>query len=472
MESQSSTEQEAQKSLTKQGAQETRCPQQLSSASCACYGLMLVIAVGFYGVILPAFRPYPYADEWVYQVPFSFESGWAFIQWAFVQHVDHRIPIQKVLQFAILRASGFDFRYVVGLNFALAMVLCAMLLSVAKMYRGRQSFSDLIFPLATLSFGAGFSLWGFQFAFLSSTFFVSGFLFLAVCYERSKRMYQLNMAIVCLLLCSFCGLNGMVMSSGLTLVFLIYLSFEALRSKRPGKLSTYSLIAAVLFVNIILWKSWSPSSASNLAHFDPVEFSRFLFGLLPAAFVIFAFSDVWWKDAFIIALLLGASFSIWQKLVQRRWGLSDTVLTGTILVTLFLVASISGGRNVGTGGWNSVLCMHYGYLTIFIPLLSWILVSSGDRTSWKILLGVVSVFLFAWAFQTNAVWRWSNVSAVSSHQKMILQELARGTKPDVVTDRFLLDFTWKDEPVYRQEVAQGISTFRDHGYTLYGPASR
>ena len=61
------------------------------------YGLVLILGAVFFTSVLPPFRPYPYVNEWIYRLPFSFTSASQYLQWAFAQHVDHRIPIQKAV---------------------------------------------------------------------------------------------------------------------------------------------------------------------------------------------------------------------------------------------------------------------------------------------------------------------------------------------------------------------------------------
>jgi hypothetical protein len=59
-------------------------------------GVVLSFAVQFFAFILPAFRPYPYVDDWIYVAPLQFTSLSEWVTWAFAQWGDHRIPIQKI----------------------------------------------------------------------------------------------------------------------------------------------------------------------------------------------------------------------------------------------------------------------------------------------------------------------------------------------------------------------------------------
>src|SRR5439155_26396325 len=130
--------------------------------------------------------------------------------------------------------------------------------------RGQARFGDLLIPACVLSFGAGFSQWGFEFTFLSSTFFVALFLYLIVAYELDGRPILLNVALVALFLCALCGLNGMVISSILTLVFVAYFVSERLAKSARRRASVCVILTACTITNIVLWVFWHPSGASNV----------------------------------------------------------------------------------------------------------------------------------------------------------------------------------------------------------------
>jgi hypothetical protein len=436
------------------------------------YGLILILVVVFLSTVLPPFRPYPYSDEWIYRLPFSFTSLSEYIRWAFSQHVDHRLPIQKLLHFFVLKAVGFDFRYLVGLNFLLACLLCVMLTWAAAVYRGYQSIGDLIIPLAGLSFGAGFTLWGFQFQFLSSTFFVASFLFLAIAHDRSKKAYHVNGAVICLLFCSLCGINGMVMSSVVSAGLAAYFVCERFSGHPIRGVSTYFLLAMCIALNAVLWRCWTPSSASDIQHFEPVEFAKYAYGLLPASFVVYSFTDNWWKFALVLALLLGAAWIALSKIWRREMTFGDFALAVTLVATFLLVLSISSGRAKAQGEWSSVVAMHYAYLTIFLPLVSWILISSRLSIKWSNVLGLVLVVLFARAFEVNAVWRYGAIASAAPHQAEVSQQLATNSDVPDIVDKYILDFMWKDETYFRQEVAEGIKTFRRNGFKIYRTGSQ
>jgi hypothetical protein len=435
------------------------------------YGFAFLALIVFVVSVLPSSRPYPYSDEWIYTLPFSFRSLGDYLQWAFAQHVDHRIPIQKLLQFFLLYACGFDFRYLIGLNYVLAVLLSLLLVGAAAVYRGHHSFGDLIIPLTCLSFCTGLSLWGFQFQFLSSNLFIACFLFLAITYDRSRKPYCANSAVVCLLLCALCGINGMVMSSAISLALFAYLVIEQFSGQSQHRVSTYVLLAVCVALNVLLWKSWSPSGAASLQHFDPTQFWTFLYWLVPAGFSDFWFTYDWrwWKFALVVALLSCAFAIVLSKSFRRNITLSDFALVLTIGATFLLILSIALGRQTSEGGRSAALGMHYAYLTIFLPLVSWILISGRLSSRYSSVLAILLVIVFARAFQANASRRYETMRATASHQAEVSQQLATTKDIANLVDQNILEFMWKDAPPYRQAVIDGISALRRQGIKRYGP---
>ena len=152
-------------------------------------------AIVFFSSVLPSCRIFPYSDEWNYIQPMTSYSNSALLRWLIEQHVDHRIPLQKSLHAVTLRLFGFDFRSLIGLNFLVACLVALLLMKIAREYRGVAAFGDLLIPACLLSFGTGFSLWGFEFQFLSSTFFVTLFLFLTLSSELAAKPSRFNLAL-------------------------------------------------------------------------------------------------------------------------------------------------------------------------------------------------------------------------------------------------------------------------------------
>jgi hypothetical protein len=438
------------------------------------YFLLACCCVLFYTTVMPHFRPYPYSDDWIFPWALDLASPVQFINWVFAPHVDHRIPIQKLWQFLVLRETGFDFRYVIAVNYACACLMSVLLLESARLYRGRRSFGDLIIPLGVLNLGADYSNWAFQFQFLASSLFASGFIFLVLLYVKGGtggRRWQLNTALACVLLTALNGINGMIMSTVLSACMVAHCAAEY-RSKKGGygKLA-YLLLALDAIVNILLWLNWTPSSVTVFSQVSAGKSIDFLYHLLPAGFIFYALEGVWWKFILILALTAAAAWVLLRKLRGGQANLADFALASVAVGTVGVMWSIAIGRSTLWDGWDPDITLHYGFLTILLPLASWIVLSAQLRTRWSAAIGLALVVLFARAYQFNADLRYETIAVDAAHQAEVLHYLATEPEVKAVTAKYMLDFCWIDTPFFRRGVEHGMQSLREHGEPLYGPQS-
>jgi len=430
-------------------------------------GLVGSAAIVFFNSILPHCRIFPYSDEWNYLQPLASASRSDFVAWLFAQHVDHRIPLQKVLQTVVLKLSGFDFRALVGVNFLVACVVAVLLMSTARKYRGRASFGDLLIPVCALSLGAGFSLWGFEFQFLSSTFFVALFLYLVVAHELNNRPFLFDLALLALFGCAWCGLNGMVISSVLTLVFAVYFVWKRLATSTPTRVSVFAILTACAGTNVLLWIFWRPSAASNLHTFSVPASAHFFYGLFNSSLIVYAFQNTEWKFC-ALALLLTAALWFGCRSIARKSNrpLSDMALLAVLGATIVLMLSLAVGRS-NYESWAPGFEMHYGFLTIMMPIASWIIVSSNINRKAEIAAGVLLVALFARAYIVNWQWRFEYVSDSRTENRLVQREIATGGSSQDIARKYMRDFFFIDTPDTRSVVTSGIEILRQRGGRSY-----
>jgi hypothetical protein len=422
------------------------------------------IALEFLTRILPPFRPYAFADDWVFALPLKFTSVREWVTWAFAQHVDHRIPIQKLLSFLILRESGFDFRYVVAVNYLMGISITAMLLYVANVYRGRLRAGDLIIPFAVLNYGVGYSQWGFQFQFVSSVFFMSLFVFFTVCYTRSQKNGYLISGAIALIADSLCGMNGLLFATVSTVAMLVWFSFPR---ATPKNVSALSAFAAVLLIDLVIWLAWTPSAASAVGAFDVREFVRYMYSLIPSAMGVFAFKHISWKFLTVTMLMVAALIICLRQLKNRVLTFQDFVLALAALTSLLVMLSVAVGRSKAQGEWNVVIAMHYGFMSVFMPVCSWIIVSKWMPERVSSTVGVLLAVVFYLAFVDNAKWRYGVVNSSAQQQEEVIKAMQSGTDAKMLADKYVKSFT-VDSPQNRLDVANGITAFRAVGATLYG----
>lgn len=411
------------------------------------------IALNFYMLVLPYFRPYAYADDWAFTVPLDFKSLSDWTTWLFAQHVDHRIPIQKLVGYVVLRASGFDFRYFVGLNYAMAIAVSAMLLYMAKAYRGYLSAGDMIIPLAALHFSVGYSLWGFQFQFISSIFFFAAFLFFQM--RRSTFL-----ATIALIACALCGMNGLLFATCGTVAMIAWLL-----STRSSKQTVGFIVALV--IELIIWKAWKPSAASGTSGANIREVGVYLFGLLPSSMGVFSFSSVGWKFAVVALLGLAGLAVILLKLRKRELTLNDYLMAVGAAASFIVMLSVAVGRSKAQGEWNSVIGMHYGSMSLFLPALTWLIVSKRFPRAGAV-VGVFLLGVFLAAFVVNAQWRSGVIDSSNAHQQEIVAAMKAGTPAEDLAKKYFTDFNWLDDATHRAAVIDGINAVRSVGAPLYG----
>ncbi len=422
------------------------------------------IAIEYFTRILPPFRPYAFADDWIYALPLKFTSAHQWVTWAFAQHVDHRIPIQKLSNFLILRAAGFDFRYLIAVNYMMGIGITAMLLYVASAYRGRLRAGDLIIPFAVLNYGVGFSQWGFQFQFVSSVFFMALFVFLAVRYAQSKKSSYLISAAIALLADSLCGMNGLLFATVSTVVMLVWFAFPR---ATPRNASALGIFAVVLVIDVAIWLAWTPSAASTVGAFDIREFVRYMYSLIPSSMGVFSFKHISWKFLTVTALLVAALTICLRQLKSRELTLQDFVLALAALTSLLVMLSVAVGRSKAQGEWNVVIAMHYGFMSVFTPVCSWIIVSKWVPERVSSTIGVLLAVVFYFAFVDNADWRYGVVNSTGQQQEEIIKAMQSGTDAKTLADKYVNNFT-VDSPQNRLDVANGITAFRTAGAALYG----
>lgn len=422
------------------------------------------ITIEYFTRILPAVSPYAFADDWIYALPIKFASTHEWVAWTFAQHVDHRIPIQKLSNFLILRAGGYDFRYLIAVNYLMGIGITAMLLYVSSAYRGRLHAGDLIIPFAVLNYGVGFSRWGFQFQFVSSVFFMSFFVFLTVRYARSEKNCYLFSAAIALLADSLCGMNGLLFATVSTAAMLAWLAFSRATPRNVTALAAFS---AVLLIDVVIWLAWTPSAASAVGAFDIRECIRYMYSLIPSVMGVFSFKHISWKFLTVTLLLVAALAICLRQLKNRALTLQDFVLAVAALTSLLVMLSVAVGRSKAQGEWNVVIAMHYGFMSVFMPVCSWIIVSKWIPERASATIGVLLAVIFYLAFVDNANWRYGVVNNSALQQEEVIKAMQSGTDAKVLADTYVKNFT-VDSPQNRLDVANGITAFRAVGAALYG----
>lgn len=417
------------------------------------------------GVFILNVRKYPYADDWAYVYPLYMNSKREFISWIFTQHVDHRIPIQKIIQFSLTQFSGYDFSVLIFFNLLVGLFTSLMLTATARLYRGYQHFGDLIIPLIILIPASGYSLWAFHLAFLSSIFCVSGAIYCWCKYDRSNHIAYFILALVFLFSCALCTMSGAIFSTVMTGGVLLSFLVQIWR-RQPVNRLLLSLLVLVLVENALVWLLWQPSSAVK-GGTSWVGMMQIFLNLLPSSMFTYSLQHLAWKILIIVGLLGLAAYALYLSVRSHRYTFSDLVLALGILANLAVILSVAVGRSAALGGWNDALVVHYGNLTGLLPILTWLLISKHFNPKLTLVLASATLVVFLAAYQANYQWRVEYTDTSISRNQLIYQ--AFNQQPDVekLVAQFALDFTLSGTPIEQREAVRCITTLRSLNYPVY-----
>ena len=134
--------------------------------------------------------------------------------WAWSQNNEHRLPVQRLLYLGLLKLTG-DFRSGMVFSQLLLALLALACAWAARRVRGKQRWTDMVFPLALLHLGHWENLvWGWQIQFVYSVL-LSGLLLVLVASQNTLGPRVGLAAALLLLLLPLSGANGIVMGAAL-----------------------------------------------------------------------------------------------------------------------------------------------------------------------------------------------------------------------------------------------------------------
>lgn len=429
---------------------------------------ILLLQLGLFTVLLSCvfgFRLYPYADDWIYPAALPIKTAGEFLAWLLRQHVDHRIPLQKAFQFALLKGTDFDYRILVCANMLLALLTSMLLVNTLKLYRGYRHLGDVMVPLMLMLPTTAYSLWAFELQFLSSVFFVAASVYYACRFGRDAYGHDALLMLLQLFLCALCGLNGLIFSTVLSVAAIACYALMRARLPQPS----WFLLASVLALfaeHVALWSAWAPSDASQ----GPTSLGTLLevaLKLLPASMILFSMHAIYLKIGAVILALLAAAWAVYGAIRKGRLDFSDAYWSCLVLASLAMLFSVALGRSRVQGGWNVGLAMHYSMLTCLLPIAAWALISRLLGSGSGAVAALVGIALYLGAYQENFAWRRGFLNSVQEKQAEVNYALTH--QPDVaeLVDKYPLDFTWQDSPRAKQLATAGLTALRAAQLPLY-----
>jgi len=426
----------------------------------APYMVIATIAFIFYVKVLPHFRAYAWVDDWIYTKPIQFTTINEWWGWLWSQHVDHRIPLQKLTNFYVLLLSGFDYRWLVAINFAMAIVTSLLLLEVAKRYRGKISIGDISIPLIILNFGMGYTQWGFHFQFMSSVLLMSAFLLLTLIWLQSQKKTYAFFSALSLALACLTGMNGVLPALAITVGFT---GWAIWRHKSVGIVILFVIPLGAALTILATWTRYAGGDQS------PINISEFLVysvGLATASFTHFLQGYETAARIIIGTLLVFAITTIIVRVTSKKLDDTDLLLVGFLSTYLCLLLLISYGRVRLQGGWEYGSAIHYSTLAIFVPILAWVIISRALPGLRSEISGLAFLIVALFVFQMNYQWRTWMIEYSDPLQAKALHDLKSKKPIDQIARDNITQFHVGLSGM--KEVTDGISALRKAGIELYG----
>lgn len=283
-------------------------------------------------------RNIPFEEDWLMVGPMTGHEP-DLLRWLWTQNSEHRLPLPRLVNLGLLRATG-DFRSTMVFDaLALAAVAAAMIL-VARALRGaRTSMADAFFPLLLLHLGHWDNLvWGWQIQFVLPTVLVCILLLIIVARPMLPAHGATVAGALALIGLPLSGANGLVLTPPLAGWF-VYVAWTArqepdrerwVRSWLPAGAA---LLACLLCAAYFIGFQSSPWNAPNPGLRATLETSgKFLaLGVGPAA------AKAWLLFGVVVSLILLTSLG--TLATARRWW-EDERIRKVGLVAFFVAIAV------------------------------------------------------------------------------------------------------------------------------------
>ena len=256
------------------------------------WAAMLLVALAYISIYG---RNIPLSEDWLLVPPLTGHEP-DIAAWLWAQHIEHRVPLPKLILLLLLKLTGGDFRAGMVFNtLALGALALAMNLVARHLRGGRTSYADAFFPIALLHLGNWESLaWSWMFQFVASTVLACTLLLVIVEQQALLRPRAAVIAGICLVLLPLCGANGLALVPTLAL----WLSYngvlhwrlaELIGARRwtglflLGSAATALLLTGVYFIGYVRPEGAQPSPSIWVTLNASAKFLALSFGPVAAA---------------------------------------------------------------------------------------------------------------------------------------------------------------------------------------------
>ena len=275
----------------------------------------------------------------------------------------------------------------------------------------------------------------------------------------------LLLAAGCLLINTFCGMNGTVVSFLIALIWLLCFGWiqpetSTGQARRVGWGICTILLSVVISAVLILFH-WRPSGASTTslsAVFTRLSdiASAFLVLLNPTPMVIpVKFHTIYSIfNLLLIATAAGVLFRrVWNSSRNRRVATADFSLLISLGATIIMLLSIAVGR---AEYWSPGLERHYGILGIIPAVVSWTTISLHLRRTMVSIWGLLFLCANIYLYTANFNWRTVHVDSMITNTVDLYGDISKGVVIDRFVENHVGKFFYIDTPRVRKVVEDRI----------------
>jgi hypothetical protein len=201
-----------------------------------------------------------------------------------------------------------------------------------------------------------------------------------------------------------------------------------------------------------------------LGHLDLFEKIFFLFG---SSYNIAGFSERW-PVSLIVLALAGIAISLLVR--ERIWRQPDRpegAMAAGLFVSLTLLIAIAVGRGGNYSDWSNVMSMHYGVLTVLIPIFSWGLISLSRNAALRISVACILLITSAFGYAVNSAWKISTQILANVQIDKARSDIANATDSLQVAERHGALLSWRIDDENRQMIKNGLDELRSANLPLY-----
>jgi hypothetical protein len=196
-------------------------------------------------------RNIPFEEDWLMVAAMTGHEP-DLPRWLWSQNSEHRLPLPRLVNLALLRATG-DFRSTMVIDtLALAAVAAAMILVARALRDGRTSVADAFFPLLLLHLGNWDNLvWGWQIQFVLPTVLACALLLVIVARPTLPARGVTVASALALIGLPLSGANGLVFAPTLAGWF-AYTAWAGRRGPAPARWASSWLPLGAAFLATLL----------------------------------------------------------------------------------------------------------------------------------------------------------------------------------------------------------------------------